>query len=32
MQVETWLKTEHHLGHGHAHAIVGYVRAKPGGS
>jgi hypothetical protein len=32
MQVVTWLKTEHQLGHGHANAIVGYVRAKLGGS
>jgi hypothetical protein len=32
MQVVTWLKTEHQLGHGHANAIVGCVRAKLGGS
>jgi hypothetical protein len=32
MQVVTWLKTEHQLGHGHANAIVGYVRAKRGGN
>jgi hypothetical protein len=32
MQVVTWLKTEHQMGHGHANAIVGYVRAALGGS
>lgn len=26
MEVVTWLKTEHGMGHGHANAIVGYVR------
>lgn len=28
MEVVNWLKTEHGMGHGHANAVVGYVRAQ----
>ena len=28
MEVVTWLKAEHGLGHGHANALVGYVRQQ----
>ena len=28
MEVVTWLKTDYGMGHGHATALVGYVRAN----
>ena len=28
MEVVAWLKSDHALGHGHANAIVAYVKAK----
>lgn len=28
MEVVTWLKETHGMGHGHANAVVGYVRAQ----
>jgi len=30
MEVVEWFKTEHGLGHGHANAIVGYVKGRLG--
>ena len=30
MEVVNWLKSEHGLGHGHANAIVAFVRAEQG--
>ena len=31
MEVVEWLKTEHGMGHGHANAIVAYVKASLAG-
>lgn len=28
MEVVEWLKREHHMGHGHANAIVAYVKGE----
>lgn len=28
MEQVNWLKTEHGMGHGHANAVVAYLRAK----
>lgn len=28
MEVVSWLKSEHSFGHGHANALVGYVRQR----
>lgn len=31
MEVVDWLKTEHGMGHGHANAVVAWVRGQLGG-
>ncbi|MFJ6634500.1 DUF4287 domain-containing protein [Streptomyces sp. NPDC091376] len=31
MELVSWLKTEHGLGHGHANALVAYTLAESGG-
>lgn len=31
MQSAGWLKSEHGMGHGHAAALVGWVKQHPGG-
>jgi len=28
MEIVNWLKTEYGMGHGHANAVVGYVKAR----
>jgi hypothetical protein len=28
MEIVNWLKSEHGMGHGHANAVVGYVKAQ----
>lgn len=29
MEMVSWLKSKHGMGHGHASALVGYLRANP---
>ena len=31
MEVVAWLKSEHSMGHGHANALVHYVKSRLGG-
>lgn len=31
MELVAWLKSEHKMGHGHANALVAYLRSQEGG-